>query len=95
MPCILTRRRQQVTFGVPGTPGPYGPRTGTSCPNQLIGGIIFCGSEAGRRRWIERLNQRHPSRFNYFVCFRDVQSPWALLFGTAEWASVDVPYIIW
>jgi hypothetical protein len=64
-----------------------------SCPDQLIGGIIFCGSYEGREAWIRRLNQSHPSRFNHFVCFVDVESPYALQFGFAEWASPNHPYV--
>jgi hypothetical protein len=84
MPAILTHRKNQLGY-VPGQP----------CPNQLIGGIIFCGSAEGRRAWIKRLNERHPSRFNHFVCFVDVQSPYALQFCFAEWQTSEKPYVIW
>jgi hypothetical protein len=80
---MLTRRCNQAGF----------KKSGRSCPNQLIGGIIFCDTAEGRRAWIRRLNQNHPLRFNYFVCFRDVHSPFALQFGHAEWAPVDRPYV--
>jgi hypothetical protein len=82
MKALLTRRENQVGF----------KKSGMSCPKQLIGGVLFCGSKEGREVWIKRLN-RHPNRFNYFVCFRDVQSEWALQFGFAEWANIDHPYV--
>ncbi len=80
--CILTHRRDQVTY-----------RPDLPCPDQLIGGIIFCGSKEGRDAWVKRLG-RMPQRFNHFVFFRDVQSDFALQFGFAEWASTDHPYIL-
>jgi hypothetical protein len=80
---LITRRKDQADF----------KKSGKSCPEQIIGGVLFCGSDEGREAWIRRLN-RHPSRFNHFVCFRDVQSPFALAFGFAEWKSVDCPYIL-
>jgi hypothetical protein len=84
MSAILTYRRDQRTY-----------RPGLPCPDQLIGGIIFCGSDAGRRAWIKRLHEKHPGRFNHFVCFVDVQSPFALMFGFAEWNVSEKPYVIW
>jgi hypothetical protein len=78
MPALLTHRRDHREFKRSPKPLP--------CGDQLIGGIVFCGSKEGRDNWVRLLSQRHPSRFNYFVFFRDVQSPWALQFGFADWA---------
>lgn len=50
----------------------------------MIGGIIFCGSKQGQLNWVHRLNKLHPSKFNYFVFFNDVQGP-AVQFGYADW----------
>ncbi len=85
MKAMLTHRRDQLGFRRAEHPLP--------CGNTLIGGIIFCGSAQGREGWVRRLNKLHPNRFNYFVYFRDIQSPFALQFGFAEWASLDHPYI--
>ena len=82
MKAILTYRKNQRGF-----------KPGMACPTQLIGGVIFCGSSEARNNWIKRLNQKHPSRFNHFVCFRDVQSDYALQFGFADWASISHPYV--
>lgn len=80
---ILTYRRDQVTF-----------KPDMLCGDQLIGGIIFCGSAQGRDNWIRYLNKKHPTHFNHFVCFMDVQSPFALQFGFADWTTIDRPYIL-
>lgn len=76
---LLTRRKDQF-------------RAPKNCPagETLIGGILFCGSEEGRRNWIRMLSQRHPSKFNSFTCFRDVNCEHALQFGFAEWAIGSV-----
>lgn len=80
---LVTRRRDQIEVRRGGKR--------TACPNQIIGGVIFCGSQEGRENWIRLLSQRHPSRFNHFVCFRDVQSAYALQFSFAEWAYENGP----
>jgi hypothetical protein len=68
---MLSYRRNQVTY-----------KAGMSCPDQLIGGIIFAKTSEARDAWIKRLN-RHWQRFNYFVRFNDVQG-YALQFG-CDW----------
>jgi hypothetical protein len=78
---ILTYRRDQVTY-----------KPGMPCANQLIGGIIFCGSKVGQQAWIDRLFRT--GKFNYFVKFNDVQSPYALQFGFSEWVVPGCKYII-
>lgn len=69
-----------------------------SCPDQLIGGVIFCGSEAGRDAWIKRLNRKHPTRFNHFVKFRDRQGEFALMFDFSpcqfELHRDNAPYVL-
>lgn len=48
-------------------------------------------SDAGNRnRAIAQLRRRG---FNYFVCYRDVQSPFALNFGVATWVAPGGVYI--
>jgi hypothetical protein len=75
MPAMLTRRKDQVTF-----------KPGMPAGETLIGGVLFCGSEEGRMNWVRILSQKHPSKFNNFVFFKDVQSDYALQFGFAEWS---------
>ncbi len=81
---LIARRRDQV--GYLGAP---------IAADQIIGGIIFCGSSEGRKAWIERLNKHHWQKFNYFVCYRDTQCQWALQFGHATWIplSRSTPYV--
>lgn len=79
---ILTRRRDQ-----------RGYKPGMPCPDQLVGGVLFCGSAEAREEWIRRLSKAHPLRFNHFVCFRDVQSPWALQFGHHAWRDTPAAHV--
>jgi hypothetical protein len=79
---IVTRRRDQRGF----KGNPVGA-------DQIIGGIIVCETREARQAWVERLNRRHPLRFNYFVMFDDVRGP-ALQFAHAHWASVDHPHVM-
>jgi hypothetical protein len=74
---VLTRRRHQVEYRRMVKAGQT-PAAGET----IIGGVLFCGSAAGRQGWIDRLAKLG---FNSFVTFRDVQSPWALQFGWADW----------
>lgn len=71
---ILTRRRDQRGFK------PGMPAGGT-----VIGGILFCNSAAARDAWVRRLYRT--GRFNSFVYFRDVKTPYAVQFGWADWAA--------
>ena len=80
---LLTYRRDQVTY-----------REGMPCGDQLIGGIIFCDTAAGRHAWIRRLFEDHWQHFNYFVKFSDVNSPYALQFGFASWVTPGCAHII-
>lgn len=79
---LLTYRRDQ-----------RGYKPGMPCGGQLIGGILFCGSAESREEWIRRLSESHPLRFNHFVCFRDVQSPWALSFGHHDWNDTPADHV--
>lgn len=80
---IITRRKHQVGF-----------RRGDLCGEQIIGGVVFCETTAGARNWARRLNKMHPTRFNYFVLFRDGSGSVGLQFSFASWASVDRPYFV-
>lgn len=47
-------------------------------------------SSANRKRAIAALARKG---FNYFVCFRDVQSTYALLYSKADWVKPSRIYI--
>lgn len=72
METLLTYRRDQRGFAgrLEENPNLNG--------DELVGGVLFCRSVEARQGWITRLRK---NGWNHFTCFRDVQSPHALMFG--------------
>lgn len=53
---------------------------------QIIDIVRGYTSHGNRKRAITMLRKHG---FNYFVCFRDVNSEFALMYSTAEWVTVE------
>lgn len=56
---------------------------------QIVSRIRGYASSADRERAIKQLFRKG---YNHFVCFRDVQSEFALQYGLALWAG-NYPYV--
>lgn len=87
MKALITRRRDQIDYvrklrdtGV-----------ALPCGNQIIGGVVFCGSKEAQLGWVRRLFKAGIA--NSFVFFCDRQSPYAVQFGWADWAGIEHPSI--